>query len=250
MFVGHSVPPLTLATLANTLPDLANDQNTEQTANLNFDLPEIAANAEIFTPSDNLNLDDYTKVLESLPLNNIDIGNDIAAEPNGKDGAKQTKDSLKRVQRSKIIINDFVVNGNIAAILKPVPAKDDVSDDDFEDDQPCRMDELFLPNSNTDRNANEKLETECGVLSCDYKANKGWKQLTKHCVRQHPGVDIPNSFLSKNFNPHELMVTTFAPIVSKGPNGLLIQSLCYICNESYKMFSEKWLMHFIAHTGK
>lgn len=215
-------------------------------------MPEIAANAEIYTPSDNLNLDDYTKVLESLPLNNIDIGNIIETGSKEKDGAIQTYTSLHRVQRTKIILNEYsLVNANVAPIPKPV--MDDISDDDFEEDQPCGMDDLILPNSNTGHDADDKLKTECSVDLCSYKAEKGWKQLTKHFVRHHSEpfqTTIPNSYLSKNFNAQELMITTFTPMVTKSPTGMLIQSLCYFCNQSYKMCSEKWLMHFIAHTGE
>lgn len=228
--------------------DQTNDNPQAVNGNLSFELPDIAANAEIFTPSENLNFDDYTNVLESLLLNPNDIGNIIEATLNEKDGAKQTNNSLKRVQRTKIIINEFTaVNGNVAAHSQP--PIDDMSDDDFEDDQPCSMDELILPNSDrtTDRNDDDQMKTKC---RCDYNAQKGWKQLTKHYVRQHPAWDMPNSRLSKHFNTQELMMTTFTPIVTKSPTGMLIQSICYICNASYNMCSEKWLMHFIAHTGE
>lgn len=125
----------------------------------------------------------------------------------------------------------------------------DMSDDDFENDQPCTINELIWPNLNTDHNSDNQPRTKCSVPYCDYESKKGWKQLTKHHVRQHPGMDAPNSRLSKNFNPLELMVNSFPSTFTNGPNGILVQSLCYICNERYNMCSEKWLWHFIAHTG-
>lgn len=129
------------------------------------------------------------------------------------------------------------------------PYESEISDDDFEDEQPCGIDELILSNSNTHNNDNDKPKTKCSVLLCNYKAEKGWKQLTKHYVRQHPAEDMPNSCHSKNFNIQELKDTKITSVVTEGPNGMLIQSICYICNESYRMCSEKWLMHFVSHTG-
>lgn len=124
---------------------------------------------------------------------------------------------------------------------------DDISDDDFEDEQPCGMNELISSNSNTHHN--DKPKIECSIVSCSYKAQKGWKQLTKHYARQHPTEDMPNSYLSKNFNIQKLKDNIITSVVTEGPNGMFIKSMCYICNESYRMCSEKWLMHFISHTG-
>lgn len=138
------------------------------------------------------------------------------------------------------------MNENVAAISNV--AIEDISDGDFEDDQPYVIVDLILSNSNAEND--EELKTECSVSLCNYNAATGWKQLTKHCIRRHPGINLPNSRLSKNFHPQELMVSSFLPTVTNGPCGMLIQSLCYICNKSYRMNSEKWLKHFIAHTGK
>lgn len=117
---------------------------------------------------------------------------------------------------------------------------DEFSEDDLEDDQPVVM--------NTNRNVENKSSMKCAMPWCDYNTEKGWKHLTKHCVRQHEGKYNLNSQLSQNFNPQELKGNT--AIATKGPNGLLFQSHCYICNEIYNMSSEKWLMHYIAHTGE
>lgn len=232
--------------LAQSDGDLMQDQNSEElrtlSANLSFS-DDIAANAEIFESTANIiqNLDEYSKVLGSLS-DMSDIGN--VFETGSKDGAKSIK---KRAQRTKIIIHDFSMNGIVPTTLKPA-IDEDVSEDDFEDELPCGMDELILPNSNTDRNAIDKLKTNCGL--CSYSAKSGWKQLTKHYVRMHPGKEISIARLSKEFNPQDLMQTSIAPIVTKGTDGTLIQSLCYICNDVYKMCGDKWLMHFIAHTGE
>lgn len=133
------------------------------------------------------------------------------------------------------------VDENAAAISKP--AIDEISDDDLEDDQSCAVDGLILPSFDDVKTSH----TKCSVSLCNYNA-KGWKQLTKHYVRQHPGIEIPNSYLPKKFDAHKLILS-FNSIVAEDPNGMLIHSVCYFCCQSYKMCSEKWLMHFIAHTG-
>lgn len=206
-------------------------------ANLSFGIQGIGANAEI-------NIAEYAANLMDTSSLNIDVGPFIDSSSPTKDGAKQSKKAL----RTKIIITDFSENGNLAAALKLTSNDAEISDDDYEDDQPCGMDELTLPNSNTDRNANDPLKSACNL--CLYQATKGWKQLTKHYVRKHPGKEISISRLANVFNPQELQSTSLTPIITKGIAGIMIHSLCYICNQAYNLFSSKWLMHFIAHTGK
>lgn len=235
-------------------------------ANLIFGLPEVGANTEI-------NIAEYAKNLLDTSELNIDVDPSIASCSPEKNGAKQ----LKKAQRPQIILNDFSENGNVAAtpspikLVNPSPIKlptpspvklatpspiklattdDDVeiSDDDYEDDLPCGMDEITLPNSNTDRNANDVMKSNCNL--CSYQATKGWKQLTKHYVRKHPGKEISISRLASQYDPKELQSTSFFPLITKGHAGIMIQSVCYICNEGYNMCSSKWLMHFIAHTGE
>lgn len=208
-------------------------------ANLTFGSPEVGANATI-------EIAEYAKNL-------LDSSNGSLVLPSpDKDGAKK----LKKPERPKIIIHEFPENGNVAAIKLGISTAAaaatngddlDVSDDDYEDDKPCGMDELTLPNSNTIRNASDTMKSNCNL--CTYQATKGWKQLTKHYVRKHPGKEISISRLASAFNPQELQTTTFTPIITKGFEGTMIQSLCYICNEGYNMCSSKWLMHFVAHTG-
>lgn len=145
-------------------------------------------------------------------------------------------------------MND-ITNLNSIPNDSAVPSCDnDISDDDFEDDSPCGMDGLTLPNSNTDRSKCEKLTSNCNL--CPYQATRGWKQLTKHYVRLHPGEKVSTSRLSSAYNARELAENPILPLVTKVSGETMIQSLCYICNEGYNMSSSKWLMHFISHTGK
>lgn len=205
-------------------------------ANITFGSPEVGANATI-------DISEYAKNL----LETSD-GALFLASPE-KDDAKK----LQKPERFKIIIPEFFENGNVATTPKLAMSTAaaansddlDISDDDYEDDKPCGMDELTLPNSNTDRNAGDAMKSNCNL--CTYEATKGWKQLTKHYVRKHPGKEISISRLASSFNPQELQSTT--PIITKGFEGTMIQSFCYICDQVYNMCSSKWLMHFIAHTG-
>lgn len=223
-------------------PSGADDSAEMQTiaANLSFGSPEVGANTEIV-------IAEFAKKLLETSAFNIDVEPSIDSNSPNNDGATESK----KAERTRIIIPDFLENGNVAADLKLMMATEDaeISDDDYEDDQPCGMDELILPNSNTDRNANDTMKSGCNL--CSYQATKGWKQLTKHFVRMHPKQEISISRLANTFNPQELQGTTFTPLITKDCGGsILIQSLCYICNEGYNMCSSKWLMHFIAHTGE
>lgn len=225
-------------------PTFAADDSAEMqtiAANLSFGSPEVGAHTEIVVAEFAKNL------LESSGFN-IDVEPSIDSNSPNKDGATESK----KAERTRIIIPDFLENGNVAADLKLMMTTTEdaeISDDDYEDDQPCGMDELILPNSNTDRNANDTMKSSCNL--CSYQATKGWKQLTKHYVRKHPKKEISISRLANMYNPQELQGTTFTPLITKEcGGGTLIQSLCYICNEGYNMCSSKWLMHFIAHTGE
>lgn len=213
---------------------------------LNFDLPDISTNGSMLVGIENiilsdlgsLSIDDIGQMIESdLPDNSSIDSAIVAIKPPAK----------KPPQRAKIIIKDYSEIGDHCVASLQLASDIEISDDDYEDDQPCGMDELILPNSNTDRNTTDQNRTRCSL--CSFQATKGWKQLTKHYVRKHAGKEISVSRLDKVFNPQELMSTTFTPIITKGPAGTMIQSLCYICNERYNMCSSKWLSHFIAHTG-
>lgn len=225
--------------IQNAVPDENVSELEMLSANLSFDLPDIGANADI-------NMEDFADDILDLDA----IGREIELKLLAKDVAHKSK----KAERPKIIIPDYEENGNVSVPLPfPLPLEptaDDfeMSDEDFQDDQPCGMDALILPNSNTDRNAVDVMKSNCSL--CSYQATKGWKQLTKHYVRKHPGNEISISRLANVFNPQELNETTFTPIITKQLSETMIQSLCYICNEGYNMSSSKWLMHFIAHTGK
>lgn len=203
-------------------------------SNSSFGVPEIGA-TEIFAASEDINLEEYTKDLDASSLE--DIGKLIESQP-----LSNTKSGLK-IKRARILITDYLEKN--PACQKTIHVDD--SDDDFEDDVPCGMDELTLPNSNTDRNAVDELISKCN--QCPYQAKKGWKQLTKHYVRNHPGKEISVSRLAQQYNPQDLKVNPITPIITKGVGGIMIRSLCYLCNEGYNMCSSKWLMHFIEHTG-
>lgn len=165
---------------------------------------------------------------------------------------KKTTPVLKKVKRAKVVIVNMDFYEQIECITVPmdIPMNNndsELSDEDFGDDVPCKMDEVTLPNSNTDR-AVDKLKSTCNL--CEYEAPKGWKQLTKHYVRKHPNCEIPISRLANDQNPMYLSKNPFTPEITESSTGLMIKSHCPICNEVYGMHSEKWLHHFVAHTGK
>ncbi|XP_031638528.1 uncharacterized protein LOC116350755 [Contarinia nasturtii] len=200
---------------------------------------------------------------ESFELHDISMNVDLEEiannlfDPNSTVVCDQSTDNSHK--RPKVIINDFFDDENIPASLKRETlleeqqtslATDDVdiSDDDYEDDSPCGIDELTLPNSNTHRNTVDNVLTICDL--CPYQAPKGFKQLTKHYVRTHSDKEISISRLANIFNPQELQETKFTPLITKTASETIIRSLCYICNEGYNMSSSKWILHFISHTGE
>lgn len=241
-------------------------------------LPDIGANTEVFVPTDNINLDDYAKDLDTSTLS--DIVERIGLGSTVLDSKEDTK-PLQKTFKPRVYLNDYseyagkgqkleerkpdtkkvpIDLKNISTSMKqvalngvakapPSAANDsEVSDDDFDDDKPCGIDELTLPNSNTEQNASasKKLTSNCSL--CTYKAARGWKQLVKHYVRKHSGQGI--STISRlAFNLQELTMCPFTPLISKKVGEIMIQSLCYLCGEGYNMSSTKWLMHFISHTG-
>lgn len=249
-------------------------------------LPDIGANTEIFGASENINIDEYAKDLDPTALDDIGQIIDLSPTPDSKsDLTSLPKPQKARIyindfsenegvgmilkeeplsNMNEMPINLTTVASNMksdALNFNPMAfnvkedqldAKtadiEDLSDDDFVDDLPCGMDELTLPNSNTDRNATDKLKSSCSL--CSFNAVRGWKQLIKHYVRKHPDREISISRLSNQFNPQELMVNPLSPLITKKAGESMISSLCYICNEGYNMCSSKWLMHFISHTGK
>lgn len=134
-----------------------------------------------------------------------------------------------------------------------ITMSDDIetSDDDFEDGVPCEMEELKLPNSNTNRDAVVHLKSTCSF--CQYQTAKGWKQLTKHYVRKHPNCEIAISRLAKDQDPFNLSQNPNEAQIFEDSTGMIIKSRCPLCNRSngtFAMCSEKWLIHFITHTGK
>lgn len=143
------------------------------------------------------------------------------------------------------VISEQVVKEVVAESV--VNEDHNISDDDIEDDQPCGIDEITLPNSNANRNVVGKMQTNCGL--CKFQA-KSFKQLTMHYVRTHPDKEIATSRLANQFNPQELQETFFTPMITKNTSEIMIHTLCYICGEGYNMSSSKWLSHFIAHTGE
>lgn len=123
------------------------------------------------------------------------------------------------------------------------------SDDDFEEDQPCDVTMITLPNSNTDRNITNAIQ-QCAL--CPHQAEQGWKTLTKHYVRKHQNAEIPTSRLPSKFVPSQLAEN---PIVSTAANTkhtheISIKSLCLFCDHTYDLVAAKWLIHFISHTGE
>lgn len=224
---------------------------------LPFELKSHPINNNIFNDSmgigaideicaiENKNLDNHTNALDPLLLDILEINHTTSISPK-MNGVKQSK----KVKRASVIIveMDFLEQNDKNNIAMDIPMNDESSDEDFEDDVPCKMDELTLPNSNTDQNVVEKLKSTCSL--CQYQATKGWKQLTKHYVRKHPNCEISISRLAKDQNPFYLQQNPFEPEITENSTGLLIKSFCPICNQVYGMCSEKWLHHFIAHTGE
>lgn len=206
---------------------------------------DIGTNAEIFGITENINLDEYTKDFDPTSLDSFVIDPISSKSTNKKIGMKKSN----KKKRAKIYIADFTDYDQSVNIAANIPINNDfeMSDDDLENDVPCEMDELILPNSNTDRNAVDKLKSHCSL--CQYEAAKGWKQLTKHYVRQHQNCEIPISRLAKDQEPFYLARNPFTPTITKVSTELLIKSPCLICNEVYNLCSAKWLLHFIAHTG-
>lgn len=150
-----------------------------QSPNYIFGVPEIGA-TQIY-PSENVNLDEYTKDLDTSSLE--DIGKLI--EPNKLDETARSVDHAGKMKRARILLNDYS-DGNVNILSFFKTDRDiETSDDEFEDDIPCGMDEFTLPNSNADQNVVEKLKSNCNA--CGYTATKSWKQLTKHYVQKHPG---------------------------------------------------------------
>lgn len=243
----NDVSDLTPMPMDIELPDLPFELRADPiNNNVLIDTPlDIGAMSEICAIEDiNLNND-------PLDIFGIDHTTRISTKMNG---VKQSK----KVKRAKIIVVNMDFFGqekkdNIAmkdniVMNTPINIDFESSDEDFEDDVPCKMDELTLPNSNTDRNAVNKLKSACSL--CQYQAVKGCKQLTKHYVRKHPNCEIPISRLAKDQNPIYMSQNSIEPQITENLTGLMIKSFCPICNEVYNMCSEKWLHHFIAHTGK
>lgn len=195
---------------------------------------------------ENIDLGDCTKDLDPSVLDAFDPNNHTERISSKKNGVKKGG----RVKRPKVFIVDMEICFPQENSLQNFAMISDfeISDDDFEDDIPCKVDELSLANSNTDRNTVDKSKSDCNL--CQYQAAKSWKQLTKHYVRKHPNCEIPISRLSKDQDPLKLSLNPKEPEVTKDSTGLTIKSHCPICNETYAMCSEKWLVHFIAHTGK
>lgn len=244
-------------------------------------MPEIGATTEIFEANE-INIDLYAKDLDPSELDDIGKVIGLNATPDSTSDLK----TVPKPQTGRIIIQDYfenegngqvlkdeqaiaetamAINFKEVANMKKIPSKssttpnikayfttiteveDEMSDDDFEADLPCGIDELTLPNSNTDPKSSVAniLNTNCSL--CSYHAKSGWKQLAKHYVRKHPGKEISISRLCSQFNPQDLPID---PLITHKGGETLIYSLCYICNDAYKMSSSKWLMHFISHTGK
>lgn len=218
-------------------------EQTVPSLSSSFDVPDIGAITEVFNVNEDIDFAAYTKDLEpTASKESISIGAFLNSNPKN-DGINEIKPT--KVKRIRIFIEDFgahvkIPNGTVSAVNSEEP-----SDDDLEEDIPC--DPLTLPNSNASRSAEDQLKSSCGV--CSYEA-RHWKQLTKHYVRMHPDREIAISRLAKCFNLTDLNANQIEPIITNGPSGMLIQSLCYICNDRYNLSSLNWLMHFIAHTGK
>lgn len=244
-------------------------------------MPEIGATTEIFGANE-INIDEYAKDLDPSELEDIGKVIGLNAIPDSTSDLK----TVPKPQTGRIIIEDYFEKEGNGQILKDeqtiaetamainmkevanmksssksstprniktyfttvdTDVENEMSDDDFEEDLPCGMDDLTLPNSNTDTKSSVAniLNTNCNL--CSYHAKSGWKQLAKHYVRKHPGKEISISRLCSQFNPQDLPID---PLITHNGFETLIYSLCYICNNAYKMSSSKWLMHFISHTGK
>ena len=242
--VPKDVPDTTPVPMDIELPELPFLKMDPINNNIFMDTPDIGAIDEICAMED-INLDNCKNGFDPSVLDVLDMDHTTGISTK-KNGMKKSK----KVKRAKVIIIDFDFYGQKENMAMKISMNDDFesSDEEFENDVPCKMDELTLPNSNTDSDVVEKLKSACNL--CQYQATKGWKQLTKHYVRKHPKCEIPISRLAKDQNPFYLSQNPFSPEITESLTGLMIKSLCPICDEVYCMCSEKWLTHFISHTGK
>lgn len=149
----------------------------------------------------------------------------------------KTVKKTKKVKRIQIRIVDMMESES-NALQNMTSNNIESSDEDIEDDTPYKM---------NDCNTVDQLNFVCNL--CEYQAVKGWKQLTKHYVRKHPNSEIPISRLAADQDPVYLSQNPHLPEITNKSTGLMIKSHCPICNDRYHMNSDKWLMHFIAHTG-
>lgn len=120
----------------------------------------------------------------------------------------------------------------------------ETSEDDQEYDRPIASDNYVVPNSNTDRRV---TQTNLKCTMCPYKDLVGWKMLTKHYIRKHPGKEIAHSRLAERFKLDDIIAS---PVISTVTDRMLIKSICLFCDQWYSMDSFKWEKHFVSHTGE
>lgn len=200
-----------------------------------FELPEIGATEEIFGNDDQV-VNEFNDLLSGdFDVGEIENAMNVTESIN-KFGRAKNLDARDETYRFTI---DIRID-DIMAAHSYEPNMVETSDDDQQVDNPLESDNPSCSQWNTEQN----VQRHCGI--CSFKKSRNWKQLVKHYVRKHPGEQIVTSRLANRFKLKDILEN---PVESINCN-MLIKSLCYMCDEYYKLDASKWLQHFIAHTGE
>lgn len=252
------------------------NMETEQEAD-SFDVPEIGATADIGAitsdiQSDQLNLDEFNDVNSfGRPKNlfpnladethriKITIGlHEYEMAENELEKQLRKDDNDEEHGKSSISIDEPTVEKCEKADQKPetIVEKDEydemhvdfnsieTSEDDLEYDYPILSENDVELKSNTDSRV---TQTNSKCTMCPYKDLVGWRKLTKHYIRKHPGTEIAHSRLAERFNLDQIIVN---PVSSTINDRMLIKSICLFCDQFYGLNSSKWEKHFVSHTGE
>lgn len=122
----------------------------------------------------------------------------------------------------------------------------ETSEDDQEYDHPIASDNYVVPNSNTDRRV---TQTNLKCTICPYKDLVGWKMLTKHYIRKHPGKEIAHSRLAERFKLDDIIACPVSSTLTESDR-FRFKSICLFCDQWYYLDSSKWEKHMVSHTGE
>lgn len=228
-------------------------------------MPEIGATADVGATvdiqSDQFNLDEFSGVNSFGRLRNLFPGTDdtvrckitiqlidyeLAEERLREDDLDEHGDSVgetmdEQCQKVEERLETTVAENDEIQVDYDLI---ETSDDDQEYDHPIATEINVVPNSNTDRRV---TQTNLKCTMCPYEDLDGWKKLTKHYIRKHPGTEIAHSRLAERFKLNEIIAS---PISSTVDNRMQIKSICLFCDQCYCLNSSKWEKHFVSHTGE